>query len=145
MTDSARAEIEVRKRADARSALYVNDDELRRRLNPHMGRDRFLIAVRAAELAPSPNGKIFPRVSALFDGRYWPGVVEYLDDFEKAHDHEAATAAPEPPIEHPHARFRRKARPQVHPPDGPALLVRQAGGEEPDGISGSVHRLAARR
>jgi hypothetical protein len=55
------------------SALFVDDDELRRRINPKMGRDRFHAAVRAAEQ------RGFPKKHPLWSGRYWPAVQEWLD------------------------------------------------------------------
>jgi hypothetical protein len=54
-------------------ALFVDDDELRRRINPKMGRDRFRAVVRAAEQ------RGFPKVHPLWSGRYWPAVQEWLD------------------------------------------------------------------
>lgn len=55
------------------SALFVDDDELRRRINPKMGRDRFRAAVRAAER------RGFPKIHPVWRGRYWPKVQEWLD------------------------------------------------------------------
>src|SRR5947208_13575328 len=55
--------------------LFVDDDELRRRINPKIGRDRFRSALRALE-AKYPD---FPRIHALFRGRYWPAVKAWLD------------------------------------------------------------------
>src|SRR5690349_10623772 len=55
--------------------LFVDDDELRRRINPKMGRDRFRSALRALE-AKYPD---FPKIHALFRGRYWPAVKVWLD------------------------------------------------------------------
>jgi len=54
-------------------ALFVDDDELRRRINPNMGRDRFRAAVRAAEQ------RGFPKIHPLWRGRYWPAVQAWLD------------------------------------------------------------------
>jgi hypothetical protein len=54
-------------------ALFIDDDELRRRINPKMGRDRFYAAVRAAEQ------RGFPKIHSLWRGRYWPAVQEWLD------------------------------------------------------------------
>ncbi len=54
-------------------ALFVDDEELRRRINPKMGRDRF----RAAVLAAEQRG--FPKVHLLWRGRYWPAVQEWLN------------------------------------------------------------------
>ena len=56
--------------------LFVDDDELRRRLNPKMGRDRFRSALRVVE-AKHPD---FPRIYPLFRGRYWPAVRAWLDE-----------------------------------------------------------------
>jgi hypothetical protein len=55
--------------------LFVDDDELRRRINPKIGRDRFRSALRALE-AKYPD---FPKIHALFRGRYWPAVKAWLD------------------------------------------------------------------
>jgi hypothetical protein len=54
-------------------ALFVDDDELRRRINPKMGRDRFRAAVRAAEQ------RGFHKIHPLWSGRYWPAVQVWLD------------------------------------------------------------------
>jgi len=54
-------------------ALFVDDEELRRRINPKIGRDRFHAAVRAAEQ------RGFPKTHSLWRGRYWPAVQEWLD------------------------------------------------------------------
>ena len=56
--------------------LFVDDDELRRRINPKIGRDRFRSVLRALE-AKYPD---FPKIHALFRGRYWPAVKAWLDD-----------------------------------------------------------------
>jgi hypothetical protein len=54
-------------------ALFVDEDELRRRINPKMGRDPFHAAVREAE----QHG--FPKIHRLWRGRYWPAVQAWLD------------------------------------------------------------------
>lgn len=54
-------------------ALFVDDDELRRRINPKMGQDRFRAAVRAAEQ------RGFPKIHPSWGGRYWPAVQGWLD------------------------------------------------------------------
>lgn len=58
-----------------RPALFVNDDELRNRINPNIGRDRFRSAIRAIET----RHRDFPRIDSLFRGRYWPAVQAWLD------------------------------------------------------------------
>jgi hypothetical protein len=62
------------------ASLFIDDRELRRRINPKLGWDKFRAAVRRAEQTRSIGGRDFPRVSALWGGRYWPAVVAYLDD-----------------------------------------------------------------
>jgi hypothetical protein len=128
-------------------SLYVSDRELRRRINPRLGWDRFRASVRDREKTRSPGGLVFPRLSASWGGRYWPGVDAYLADEEKGADHGAETRTAEANSDAAphHAPPRKKARPQIHPPHRPALLGRDPGAQEPDGLSGSVHRLAARR
>jgi hypothetical protein len=54
-------------------ALFVDDNELRLRINPKMGRDRFRAAVRVAEQ------RGFPKIHSLWRGRYWPAVQKWLD------------------------------------------------------------------
>jgi hypothetical protein len=55
--------------------LFVNDDELRNRINPSIGRARFRSAIQAIEA----NHSDFPRFNPLFKGRYWPAVQAWLD------------------------------------------------------------------
>src|SRR5580704_5414000 len=54
--------------------LFIDDDELRQRLNPKMGRDRFRSIIRVLE------ARGFPRTNVLFRGRYWPAVRAWLDE-----------------------------------------------------------------
>lgn len=129
---------------DIATALFVDDRELRRRINPNLGWDRFRAALRECEKRTSPGGLVFPRLSALWGGRYYPGVVAYLDDEAKGRDHGETEAVEDHP-ETIHAPPRRKTRPQVHQADGAALLARQPGAQEHDGLSGPVIRLAGRR
>jgi hypothetical protein len=69
------AEKQHRRAQAATPALFVNDDELRKRINPNLGRDRFRTAIRAIETR-HPD---FPRINPLFKGRYWPAVQAWLD------------------------------------------------------------------
>jgi hypothetical protein len=55
------------------AALYVNERELHRRINPMLAFDRFRAVVREAEL------RSFPKISASWGGRYWPAVKVWLD------------------------------------------------------------------
>jgi hypothetical protein len=68
-----RPSIELPERRECTFALFVDDDELRRRINPNIGRDRFRAAVRAAEQ------RGFPKIHPLWRGRYWPAVQMWLD------------------------------------------------------------------
>ena len=127
---------------DLHAALFCDDRELRRRLNPRLGWDRFRAAIRALEQTKSAGGLAFPQVKELFGGRYWPAVVAYLDDDNGVGNHDG-TATEDGP-EHFHATARPKARVQEGPPR-PAVLDRPPGDAQPDGLPGRVHRLAARR
>lgn len=53
--------------------LFVPDDELRRRINPALGKDRFRAAVRNEE------SRGFPKVHKVWGGRYWPAVKAWFD------------------------------------------------------------------
>lgn len=64
------------------ASLFVDDVELRRRINPRVGLKRFRAAVRQAEL------RGFPQVKALWGGRYWPAVVKWLDKDNGVHNDE---------------------------------------------------------
>jgi hypothetical protein len=64
---------EASKPSDEAQALFVSDQELRRRINPNIGRDRFRAIVKDLE------GQGFPRKHPIFDGRYWPKVLRWLD------------------------------------------------------------------
>jgi hypothetical protein len=69
--------------------LFVDDDELRRRINPKMGRQRFRSTIRAVE-AKFPD---FPKIHALWRGRYWPAVKQWLDDENGPGKHAPVSAA----------------------------------------------------
>jgi hypothetical protein len=127
---------------DEREALFVDDRELRRRINPKLGWDRFRATVRIYEARRSPGGLVFPRLSPSWGGRYFPSVLAYFDDLYRNGHHDAAE------IEGPedfNATARQKARLQTHRQDRPPLLDSSPGQARPDGVSGRVHRIAARR
>ncbi len=54
-------------------ALFVQDRELHRRINPQLGWDRFRAALRNAELQG------FPKVHRTWGGRYVPAVKAWFD------------------------------------------------------------------
>ncbi len=72
-------------------ALFVDDDELHRRVNPKMGRDRFRAAVRDAEQ------RGFPKKDPLWRGRYWPAVQEWLDSDNRVGKNEFPSNAEDGP------------------------------------------------
>jgi len=61
--------------------LFVDDDRLRARLAPQMGKDRFRAAVRSLERTQG-----FPRTHALWKGRYWPAVKAWMDQDQGVRD-----------------------------------------------------------
>jgi hypothetical protein len=128
--------------ADIAGGLFVDDRELRRRLNPKLGWDRFRATIRTAEATPSPNGRDFPKTSALWGGRYWPAVVAYLDDVNKVHTDELGSSTDDGPEDFD-AATRTTPRLQARPPR-PALLDRATTGARPDGLPASVRRFAPR-
>jgi hypothetical protein len=92
------------------SHLFIDDDELRRRLNPKMGRDRFRSALRAIE----EKHRDFPRIHALFRGRYWPAVRAWLDNKNGVRDNGRTATAQDGP-ETFDAPAQRSPRTQVAP------------------------------
>jgi hypothetical protein len=122
--------------------LFVDDDELRRRINPKIGRDRFRSALRALE-AKYPD---FPRFHLLFRGRYWPAVKAWLDG-EQGVGKYAHTGSAEDGPETFDAAAERQARPEI-PPDrrgASTLLGRQASRPRPQGLSRQDHPVATGR
>jgi hypothetical protein len=91
-----------------RSHLFIDDDELHRRLNPKMGRDRFRSALRAIE----SKHRDFPRIHALFRGRYWPAVRAWLDDKNGVRDNVSTAIAQDGP-ETFDAPAQRPSRPKM--------------------------------
>jgi hypothetical protein len=75
------------------SPLFVDDEELRRRINPKIGRDRFRSTLRVLEKR-FPD---FPRISALFGGRYWPAMRLWLDNNQGVRKDGVGTTAQDGP------------------------------------------------
>jgi hypothetical protein len=114
-------------------SLFVDDRELRRRINPKIGWDRFRAQVREAEL------RGFPTIHKGWGGRYWPKVKAWLDHENRVNDHEIASKI-EDGQENFDAATRKGARPQrrplspgTRPP--PAVLVREERGAGHHGVS----------
>lgn len=116
--------------------LFVDDEALRARLSPRMGRNRFRAALRAAEL------RGFPRIRADWGGRYWPAVKCWLDE-DNGVENNGIVAGAEDGREHFDVAPKRKARLQDRS-SRPALLDREPDHPRSDGVSGQVHRLAPR-
>src|SRR5712671_6936580 len=86
--------------------LFVDDEELHRRINPKMPKDRFRSALRAIE----EKHQDFPRIHALFRGRYWPAVRAWLDDDQGVLNNGRSSSAQDGP-ETFDAPTQRQARP----------------------------------
>jgi len=56
-------------------ALYLDDEGVRKKINPKIGRDAFKLKLRALEMQHDD----FPRYDAFWRGRYWPAVKAWLD------------------------------------------------------------------
>ena len=130
-------------------ALFVSDRELRRRINPRLGWDRFLAAVRLRrKRQKSPNGRIFPRFTNCGAAAIGRAVkVAYLDDtIEVRKDAADNTSTPDEPARTsmpPRGKrpgYKRNARSGLR-----TVLVRQTGDAQHDGLSRPVHRIARRR
>jgi hypothetical protein len=124
-------------------SLYIDDRELRRRINPTLGWDRFRAAVRKAEATPSRHsGLVFPKVSALWGGRYWPAAKAWFDDENGVHEHGHIESA-EDGVEDFDATAGRKTRIQARAAPA-AVLDRPPGRARPDGLSGNVRAFTTR-
>jgi hypothetical protein len=108
--------------------LFVDDDELRRRINPTIGRDRFRSALRALE-AKYPD---FPKIHALFRGRYWPAVKAWLDCKNGVRENDRITPRQDGP-ETFDAPSQQSSWPEMaaHGQPPPAVLGRQTGRARP--------------
>ena len=118
--------------------LHVGWDELHDLVSPRLGRDRFRALIKG-----KMDREGFPPFREEWGGWYWPKVRHWLDlDNEVGADGFVEQAQDGP--ENFNAAPKRQARVQARPPRV-AVLDRKAGKAGPDGLSGSVHRLAARQ
>jgi hypothetical protein len=132
-----------------RGGLFVRDRELRRRICPDLGMDRFKAVLKTWER----DG--FPKTNALTGGRYWPAVRAWLDSRYGAHEKLFGEDAHDGPENFGNSgrdedgTTRQGARPQARPhPQGrntPTLLDGQAGRAQPDGFPRLICPPAARR
>jgi hypothetical protein len=118
-------------------ALYVTDRELHLLINPKLGWDRFLAAIRQAEL------RGFPPVQKLWGGRYWPKVKAWLDNDNRVNDHDIIAVAQDGQ-ENFDAPPRKNARSQTKPVR-PALLDGAPGDTQPARFPRSVHSITSGR
>lgn len=123
---------------DESAALYVSWDELRRRLSPTMGRDRFRAFIKTKQERAG-----FPPFQQDWDGFYFPRVREWLDSENGAGANVAVTSAEDGP-ENFDAAPRSRARPQARSTQ-PALLDRKPGHAGSDGIPRRLHPIAGGR
>jgi|SRR6266446_6175852 len=131
---------------DAAGALFVQERELKRRLCPFRGDDRFRAIVRAWER----DG--FPKINPLTGARFWPAVVAWLQSHYGAHENLLAEEAQDGPEDFgsgENATTRESAGPQTRPrPQGrnaTLVLDGPAGRAQSDGLPRLVHPPAARR
>ncbi len=73
------------------TSLFVDDQELRHLMAPHVGRDRFAAAIKALEREG------FPERNPLFRGRYFPAVKTWLDQRYGAGSNGATSTAQDEP------------------------------------------------
>ena len=116
--------------------LFVDDEELRLRINPKIGRDRFRSALRALE-ATYPD---FPKIHALFRGRYWPAVKAWLDDENGVRENGQLEPAQDGP-ESFDAPAQQSPWPEMaaHHQPLPTVLGRQTGRARPQGLPRAHH------
>jgi hypothetical protein len=125
------------KPVDESASEFISEAEVHRLVAAKLGRDRWRAVLRCAE------AEGFPRIDALFGGRSRSKIKRWLDSYNEVANHGVVSEAQDGQ-ENFNAPPKRQARVQAGTPR-PALLDRQAGKAGPDGVSGSVHRLADRR
>lgn len=125
------------KAVDESASEFISEAEVHRLVAAKIGRDRWRAVLRQAEA----DG--FPRIDRLFGGRSRTKIKRWLDSYNEVANHDVVSEAQDGQ-ENFNASPKRQARVQARAPR-PAVLDRQAGEAGPDGVSGSVHRLAARR
>lgn len=122
---------------DLEHALYIDDIELRRRINPKIGMDRFAAKIKAAE----PKG--FPTIHPVWEGRYWPAVLAYMDR-DNGVTNNASIGNGQDGAENFDAAPKRHTRPESRPTAAP-LLDRQQNTARHIGIPRALHSIASRR
>jgi hypothetical protein len=114
--------------------LYIDDRELRRRINPNMGYIRFKARISIAE------GQGFPKFNTFWGGRYWPEVKIWLDNDARKTNRSVATSAEDGP-ENFNAPPRKNARVEKKQARS-TVLDSKTSNQKPDGVSGFLHSIA---
>jgi hypothetical protein len=132
--------IEAENEAGESSAHFVTIEELRRRISPKMGLDRFRATIKEAE------ERGFPRKSAIWGGWYWPKVKHWLDKDNEVENHEVDASAQDGREDFgaADAPSRKKTRPQARAPQSP-VLVREPGHSRSEGVPRHLHPVATGR
>lgn len=125
------------KSVDESASEYISEAEVHRIVAAKLGRDSWRNALRQAE------AEGFPKIDALFGLRSRSKIQRWLDSHNEVANHDVVSSAQDGQ-ETFDAAPKRKAGVQARAPR-PAVLDREAGQAGPDGVSGSVHRLADRR
>jgi hypothetical protein len=117
-------------------SLFVTDQDLRRLVAPHMGKESFGAAIKTLE------AEGFPPVKPLFRGRFFPAVRAWLEQ-KYGVSANAVDSTAEDGTEN-FAPQRQHAGIEARSPR-PPLLDREADRTGPDGLPGTVHPFAAGR
>lgn len=125
--------------AAERAALFVDDRELHRRINPALSFEKFRAALSAAERDPS-----FPKVKALWGGRYWPAAKAWFDKDNGVESNGEIQSQAEDGPENFDAAPRKAPRLQARTARS-AVLDREPGRAQRDGLPRLVHSAATRR
>jgi len=128
------------------AGLFLTDDELHRRIAPHLGRDRFRAALKVCE----GDDPLFPRLHPLWRGRYWPALCAWFDNDQGVSGNAIVASNAQDGSENFDATARKSARPQRRPlPAGArpaaAVLVREERGAGHDGLPRRLHPVAGGR
>jgi hypothetical protein len=127
------------KLTDESVSLYISDAELHRRVSARMGRDRFRARILEAE------NRGFPRIHPFWGGRYWPDVVEWLANQQKANTNgSVADADDDDGPENFDATPQRPTRHQAGAPPA-AVLDRRPVGVGSHGFPRQVHPARSKR
>ena len=137
-----RAHEELRERREESAGLYVGWEELRRRIAPRLGRERFRALIKEKTTRAG-----FPPIREEWGGWYWPKVRQWLDlDNEVAADerHRGFIPTAQDGPENFDAPPRTRPRPETRQAQ-PAVLDRKADRARPSRVSGHLRPVAGGR